>query len=37
MQQITGISMPTIRRGRQELDNGLVERPNNRVRLPRVR
>ncbi len=34
MHQITGISMPTIGRGRQELDNGLVERPNNRVRLP---
>ena len=34
MHQITGMSMPTIRRGRQELDNGLLSRPSNRARLP---
>lgn len=31
---ITGIHVDTIRRGREELDTGLVERPVGRVRLP---
>jgi hypothetical protein len=34
MSQITGMSMDTIRRGRDELDASLVDRPVDRVRLP---
>jgi hypothetical protein len=34
MSQITGMSMDTIRRGRDELDSSLVDRPVDRVRLP---
>jgi len=34
MAQITGIHVDTIRRGRQELDNELADRPIDRVRLP---
>ncbi len=34
MCQITGMSVDTIRRGRDELDNELRERPVDRVRLP---
>lgn len=34
MSQITGMSVDTIRRGRDELDNELTERPVDRVRLP---
>ena len=34
MSQITGMSMDTIRRGRDELDNGLADRPVERIRLP---
>jgi len=34
MSQITGMSADTIRRGRDELDNELTERPIDRVRLP---
>lgn len=34
MSQITGMSMDAIRRGRDELDNELRERPIDRVRLP---
>jgi hypothetical protein len=30
--KITGLSVETIRRGRYELDNGLVDRPVNQVR-----
>ena len=30
--KITGLSVETIRRGRYELDDGLVDRPVNRVR-----
>lgn len=30
--KITGISVETIRRGRYELENGLTERPRDRVR-----
>ena len=33
LSQITGMDMNTIRRGRRELDQGLVERPIGRVRL----
>ena len=33
LSQITGMDMNTIRRGRRELDEGLVERPIGRVRL----
>ena len=33
MSRITGLSMDTIRRGRDELDNELRERPIERVRL----
>jgi hypothetical protein len=31
---VTGIHVDTIRRGREELDNDLAERPVDRVRLP---
>ena len=31
---ITGMHIDTIRRGREELDNDLAERPVDRVRLP---
>ena len=34
MSQITGMSLDTIRRGRDELGEDLVERPVDRVRLP---
>lgn len=34
MSRITGMSADTIRRGRDELDNELRERPVDRVRLP---
>jgi hypothetical protein len=34
MSKITGLSVPTIRRGQQELDDELAERPTERVRLP---
>lgn len=33
MSQITGMDMNTIRRGRRELDQGLLERPIGRIRL----
>lgn len=32
--QITGLDEKTIRRGRDELDSDLAERPEDRVRLP---
>jgi hypothetical protein len=32
--QITGLDEKTIRRGREELATGLVDRPATRVRLP---
>lgn len=32
--QITGLSVPTIQRGRQELIGDLVDRPHERVRIP---
>lgn len=34
LSQITGMDEKTIRRGREELDSSLEERPANRVRLP---
>lgn len=34
MAQITGMHVGTIRRGREELDNALADRPVDRVRLP---
>ena len=34
MSQITGMSVDTIRRGRDELENALVDRPVDRIRLP---
>jgi hypothetical protein len=34
MAQITGMHVDTIRRGREELDNELTDRPMDRVRLP---
>jgi len=34
MSLITGIHVDTIRRGREELDKDLAERPVDRVRLP---
>jgi len=34
MSQITGMSVDTIRRGRDELDENLVSRPVDQVRLP---
>jgi hypothetical protein len=33
MSQITGMSVDTIRRGRDELDSSLADRPTDRVRL----
>jgi len=32
--QITGLSIPTIQRGRDEMSNDLAERPSERIRLP---
>lgn len=34
MSQITGMDAKTIRRGRQELEAGLVDQPTERIRLP---
>jgi hypothetical protein len=34
MSQITGMSVDTIRRGREELDNSLSDRPAERMRIP---
>jgi hypothetical protein len=34
MSQVTGMHVDTIRRGREELDNELTNRPMDRVRLP---
>jgi hypothetical protein len=34
MAQITGMHVDTIRRGQEELDNELADRPADRVRLP---
>lgn len=34
MSQITGLSVPTIRRGQQELDEELAYRPVERIRQP---
>lgn len=34
LSQITGTDEKTIRRGREELDSSLEDRPGNRVRLP---
>lgn len=34
MAKITGLSVPTIRRGQQELHEGLAHRPTDRVRQP---
>ena len=34
MSQVTGMNVETIRRGRDELDNGLANRPVDRIRLP---
>lgn len=34
MSQITGMHVDTIRRGRDELDNDLTNRPSDRVRQP---
>ena len=34
MAEISGMHLDTIRRGRHELDNGLADRPDDRVRLP---
>ena len=34
MSKITGMHVDTIRRGREELDNELADRPVDRVRLP---
>jgi hypothetical protein len=34
MSQVTGMSMDTIRRGRDELNKELVDRPIDRIRLP---
>jgi hypothetical protein len=34
MSQVTGMHVDTIRRGRQELDDQLQDRPTDRVRLP---
>jgi hypothetical protein len=34
MSQVTGLHVETIRRGRQELDSDLQERPVDRIRLP---
>jgi hypothetical protein len=32
--KITGLSVETIRRGRYELEDGLADRPHDRVRKP---
>jgi uncharacterized protein with PhoU and TrkA domain len=32
--RITGLHVETIRRGREELDNDLQDRPTDRIRLP---
>jgi hypothetical protein len=32
--QILGLHVDTIRRGREELDAGLADRPTDRIRLP---
>ena len=32
--QITGLSIPTVQRGRAEMDKDLAERPTDRIRLP---
>jgi hypothetical protein len=34
LSQITGMDEKTIRRGRQELDDSLADRPTERIRLP---
>ena len=34
LSKVTGISVETIRRGRYELENGLADRPIDRVRTP---
>jgi hypothetical protein len=34
LSQITGMSVDTIRRGRDEMENRLADRPADRVRLP---
>ena len=34
MALVSGLSVETIRRGRQELEDNLVDRPSDRVRLP---
>ena len=34
MAKVSGISVETIRKGRQELDNHLAGRPEDRIRLP---
>ncbi len=34
LSQITGMDVKTIRRGRQELETDLVDRPSERIRLP---
>lgn len=34
MSKVTGLSVPTIRRGQQELAQELVERPTERIRQP---
>lgn len=34
LEKITGLSVETIRRGRDELEDGLVDRPHDRVRKP---
>jgi hypothetical protein len=34
MSQVTGLSVPTIRRGQQELAQDLAERPTERIRQP---
>lgn len=32
--QITGLSIPTIQRGREEMSTNLAERPEDRIRVP---
>ncbi len=34
LSQITGMDVKTIRRGRQELEKDLADRPSERIRLP---
>jgi hypothetical protein len=34
LSQITGLDENTIRRGQQEVDHGLIDRPTDQVRLP---